>query len=112
MPKAVYKLPEIKNEPVTSYAPGTREREALKNKLAELNKGGIDLPMVIGGKEVRTGTRVDIRPPHDHQRVLGHYHQGDRRCQGVARRGDRAGWNVRQKHRVLYTSNGDPGQET
>ena len=40
MPKAVYKLPEIKNEPVTSYAPGTREREALKNKLAELNKGG------------------------------------------------------------------------
>lgn len=78
MPKAVYKLPEIKNEPVTSYAPGTREREALKNKLAELNKGGIDLPMVIGGKEVRTGTRVDIRPPHDHQRVLGHYHQGDK----------------------------------
>lgn len=78
MPKAVYKLPEIKNEPVTSYAPGTREREALKNKLAELNKGGIDLPMVIDGKEVRTGTRVDIRPPHDHQRVLGHYHQGDK----------------------------------
>lgn len=78
MPKAVYKLPEIKNEPLTSYAPGTREREALKNKLAELNKGGIDLPMVIDGKEVRTGTRVDIRPPHDHQRVLGHYHQGDK----------------------------------
>ncbi len=78
MPKGVYKVPVINNEPVLSYAPGTPEREALKNKLVELNKGGLDLPMFIGGEEVRTGDKRDIRPPHDHQRVLGHYHQGNK----------------------------------
>lgn len=78
MPKGVFKLPEIKNEPVLSYAPGSTERAALKSKLAELNKGGLDLPMIIGGEEVRTEKRMDIRPPHDHQRLLGHYHQGDK----------------------------------
>lgn len=77
MPKGIYKLPPIKNEPVRSYAPGSSEREALKQKLAELQQGGLDLPMVIGGKEVRTGNLVDIRPPHDHRHLLGHYHQGD-----------------------------------
>ncbi|MDR1743094.1 MAG: L-glutamate gamma-semialdehyde dehydrogenase [Dysgonamonadaceae bacterium] len=76
--KGIYKLPEIKNEPVKSYAPGSPERKELKAKLAELNKGGLDLPMMIGGKEVRTGNLFDIRPPHDHQQLLGHYHQGDK----------------------------------
>lgn len=77
MPKGVYKLPEVKNEPVKSYAPGSPEREALKLKLKELSQGGLDLPMIIGGKEVRTGNLMDIRPPHDHRTLLGHYHQGD-----------------------------------
>ncbi len=78
MPKGVYKLPEIKNEPVKSYAPGSPERTALKEKLAELSKGGLDIPMIIGGKEVRTKNLKDIRPPHDHGHLLGHYHQGDK----------------------------------
>ena len=78
MSKGIYKLPEIKNEPVKSYAPGSPERQALKRKLAELNKGGLDIPMIIDGKEVRTGSLYDICPPHDHQRLLGHYHQGDK----------------------------------
>ncbi|MCE5205233.1 MAG: L-glutamate gamma-semialdehyde dehydrogenase [Porphyromonadaceae bacterium] len=77
MPKGIYQLPPVKNEPVRSYAPGSTEREALKHKLAELNKGGLDLPMVIDGKEVRTGNLMEIRPPHDHHHLLGHYHQGD-----------------------------------
>lgn len=77
MPKGVYKLPEVKNEPVKSYAPGSPEREALKLKLKELSQGGLDLPMIIGGKEVHTGNLMDIRPPHDHRMLLGHYHQGD-----------------------------------
>ena len=50
MPKGVYKLPEIKNEPILSYAPGTAERVALKQKLAELNKGEVDIPMIMMGK--------------------------------------------------------------
>lgn len=78
MPKGVYKLPETKNEPVKSYAPGSPERQALKLKLAELSKGGLDIPMIIGGKEVRTNKLNDIRPPHDHRHLLGHYHQGDK----------------------------------
>ncbi|MEA4950276.1 MAG: hypothetical protein VB068_11630 [Petrimonas sp.] len=75
MPKGVYKLPEIKNEPIKSYAPGSPERQALKQKLVELSKGGLDVPMIIDGKEIRTGNLSDIRPPHDHQHLLGHYHQ-------------------------------------
>ncbi|MBK5194855.1 MAG: L-glutamate gamma-semialdehyde dehydrogenase [Proteiniphilum sp.] len=78
MPKGVYKLPEVKNEPVKSYVPGSPEREALKLKLKELNNGGLDLPMIIDGKEVRTHNLVDIRPPHDYRHLLGHYHQGDK----------------------------------
>lgn len=77
MPKGVYKLPDFKNEPVLSYAPGTAERVTLKQKLAELNKGEVDIPMIIDGKEVRTNDKRDIRPPHNHQQLLGHYHQGN-----------------------------------
>jgi len=78
MSKGVFQLPEVKNEPVRSYAPGTPERVALKQKLFELNQGGLDLPMIIGGKEVRTGNLKDIRPPHNHRHLLGYYHQGDK----------------------------------
>ena len=76
MTKAIFKLPEIKNEPIKTYAPGSAERKELKEKLAELRKGGLDLPMIIDGKEVRTDNLLDIRPPHNHQHLLGHYHQG------------------------------------
>lgn len=77
MPKGVYRLPQITNEPIKSYAPGSPERTALKSKLAELRDTVADLPMIIGGKEVRTNKLHDIRPPHDHKHLLGHYHQGD-----------------------------------
>src|SRR5690606_5196030 len=77
MSKGVYKLPDIKNEPILSYAPGTAERIALKQKLAELNSCVVDIPMIIDGKEVRTNDKRDIRPPHNHQHLLGHYNQGD-----------------------------------
>ena len=76
MPKGVYRLPNITNEPVRSYAPGSPERAALKAKLAEVRSKVVDLPMIINGEEVRTGKLADIRPPHDHGHLLGHYHQG------------------------------------
>lgn len=77
MPKGVYRLPQITNEPVKTYAPGSPERTALKARIEELKNTVVDLPMIIGGQEVRTGKLNDIRPPHDHTHLLGHYHQGD-----------------------------------
>lgn len=77
MPKGVYRLPNITNEPIKSYAPGSPERKALKEKLAEVKNTVEDLPMIIDGKEIRTGKLMDIRPPHEHKHLLGHYHQGD-----------------------------------
>lgn len=78
MPKGVYRLPSITNEPVKSYAPGSPEKKELKAALAKAKSTVVDLPMIIGGKEVRTGKLMDIRPPHETAHLLGHYHQGDK----------------------------------
>lgn len=77
MPKGVFKIPPITNEPIKSYAPGSPEREALKKQLEAIRNQTVEIPMIIGGKEIRTGKLADIRPPHDHQHLLGQYHQGD-----------------------------------
>ncbi len=75
---AIYKLPEMKNEPVKAYAPGSPERASLQAKLKEMRSEVVDLPMIIGGKEVRSGKKYEIRPPHDTAHLLGYYHQGDK----------------------------------
>lgn len=78
MPKGFYTVPVPKNEPVLSYAPGTRERQLLKQALAEARAVSVDVPMYIGGEEVRTERKKPLNPPHDHQHVLGYYHAGDK----------------------------------
>jgi 1-pyrroline-5-carboxylate dehydrogenase len=65
------------NEPVHSYAPGSMERKALQETLAALKKESLDIPMYIGGNEVRTGNTQPVRPPHEIAYTLGHYHEGD-----------------------------------
>lgn len=77
MSKGVYQLPQMINEPIKSYAPGSPERKELKTELTAIRSITVDLPMIIGGKEIRTNKKIDIRPPHDHKHLLGHYHQGD-----------------------------------
>ena len=72
-----YSLPLPKNEPVLSYAPGTPERARLKEVLAELKSTQVDVPMYIGGKEVKTGNKIAIRPPHERKHLLGHFHFGE-----------------------------------
>jgi 1-pyrroline-5-carboxylate dehydrogenase len=72
-----YSLPLPKNETVLSYAPGTPERARLKEVLAELKAKQVDVPMYIGGKEVRTGNKIAIRPPHERKHILGHFHFGE-----------------------------------
>lgn len=78
MANGFFKVPEIKNEPIKSYAPGSAERASLQKMLKELRSKEADIPMIIGGKEVRTGNLQDIRPPHDIHHLLGKYHQGDK----------------------------------
>jgi len=78
MPKGVFKLPVPRNEPILTYAPGTQERELLKAAISEARSMEVDVPMYIGGDEVRSGNTKSLNPPHDHKHVLGQYHQGDK----------------------------------
>jgi 1-pyrroline-5-carboxylate dehydrogenase len=73
-----YNVPYPKNEPVLSYAPGSKERHLLKKALEEMRSKVVDIPMFIGGQEIRTGNKKKVSPPHDHQHVLGYFHEGDK----------------------------------
>lgn len=77
MPKGIFNVPIADNEPVLSYAPGTSEREELKAQLKAFKETEVDIPMYIGGEEVRTGNKISIHPPHELSHCLGYYHQGD-----------------------------------
>jgi 1-pyrroline-5-carboxylate dehydrogenase len=78
MSNAIFQVPVAKNEPVKGYAPGSPERDSLLKKYNELyNQAPIDIPMYIGGKEVRTDNKKPMNPPHEHAKVLGHFNYGD-----------------------------------
>ena len=77
MANGFFNVPTPLNEPVKGYAPNSPERLELVQMLAELKQQEQDIPMHIGGQQVRTGRRLPLRPPHDHQRVLAHFHEGD-----------------------------------
>lgn len=74
MANAYFEIREPKNEPVKSYAPGTPEREKLKKALKDLKSQEVEIPAIIGGKEVRTGRTEDVNIPHDHSHKLGTVH--------------------------------------
>ncbi len=73
---AAYTVPPPNNEPILSYAPGSPERAALDEKLSELKDTTISIPMLIDGQPVETGTKKEIRCPHDTGHILGYYHEG------------------------------------
>lgn len=73
-----FKVPTPKNEPVLNYAPGSKERTLLKKALEEARAQVLDIPMYIGGEEVRTEKKKALNPPHDHKHVLGYFHEGDK----------------------------------
>lgn len=77
MSRGFYDVPVAYNEPVKDYAPGSPERESLKRTINEFRSAPRDIPMIIGGKEVRTDDKRSIHPPHDHHHTLGHYYMGD-----------------------------------
>src|SRR5437588_8736501 len=72
----IFRVPEPYNEPVRSYAPGTTEREELRVRLTELESQQLELPLVIGGEEVRTGNTFDAVMPHKKDHVLATVHKG------------------------------------
>ncbi|MCC3157963.1 L-glutamate gamma-semialdehyde dehydrogenase [Hymenobacter sp. 15J16-1T3B] len=76
MANGFFNVPAPKNEPVKGYAPGSPERRELQAMLKQLKKEEKDIPMYIGGQEVRTGNTQRISPPHDHSHTLGHFHLG------------------------------------
>ena len=69
------RVPPAVNEPVRSYAPGSPEKLALKERLSAMSKERIDIPMIIGGAEVRTGDLSQSVMPHDHRHVLADWHR-------------------------------------
>ncbi|MGH8321353.1 MAG: L-glutamate gamma-semialdehyde dehydrogenase, partial [Gammaproteobacteria bacterium] len=77
MINATVRVPAPANEPAFSYAPGTPERAQLKTTLERMASERIEIPLVIGGKAVRTGKLAEVRMPHDHQHVLATCHQAD-----------------------------------
>ncbi|SRR5712664_569395 len=77
MINAIVRVPPPKNEPVLSYAPNTPERTELKEVLRRFSSERVEIPLVIGGKQVRTGKTSEVRMPHRHAHLLGTYHEAD-----------------------------------
>ena len=77
MHNAIFNIPKPVNEPVLSYAPGSKEKTALEAALKEARSRQVEVPMYIGERTVHTDTKIRLSPPHDHQHVLGHASGGN-----------------------------------
>ncbi len=75
MNNAIYTFKEPKNEPVLEYRPGSPERISLEKELARQKSQVVDIPLIIGGKEIRTGNTGKVVMPTDHNHVLATYHK-------------------------------------
>jgi 1-pyrroline-5-carboxylate dehydrogenase len=69
------RVPPPVNEPIKSYAPGSPERTALKARLSEMANERVDIPIIIGGEEIRTGETAQAVMPHNHRHVLADWHK-------------------------------------
>ena len=74
MNNAIYNFREPKNEPVLSFRPGSEERRLLEEELSAQKNMVIDIPLIIGGKEIRTGKTGQVVMPSDHKHILANYH--------------------------------------
>jgi 1-pyrroline-5-carboxylate dehydrogenase len=74
MIKGFFNVAPPENEPVLNYAPESKEKKEIKSWLTQLKEKNMDIPMFIGGEEVRSEEVRAITAPHDHQVILGHYH--------------------------------------
>jgi 1-pyrroline-5-carboxylate dehydrogenase len=103
----VRRIPPPVNDPNRTYAPGSPEREALKARLKSMAGERIDIPLVIGGREIRTGKTAQAVMPHDHRHVLADYHlAGPEHIEqaiaaSTAARREWAGWPWEERAGVL-----------
>ncbi len=91
-PSGVRQLPPTLNEPIRSYAPGTPERAALQARLAKMEQERPDIPVVVGGREIRTGATANATSPHKHQHVTATWHQATPDDVRAAIESGRAAW--------------------
>ncbi len=75
MPNAKFSLPDPINEPIKAYRSGSSERIELKAMLSKMSSEQIEIPLIIGGKEIRTGNTGTCIMPHDHKHVLATFHK-------------------------------------
>ena len=80
MNNATFFFAEPKNEPVYSYAPESKERILLEKEITEQYNKCIEIPLIINGKEVRTGDMGEIVMPTEHSHVLARYHKANKEC--------------------------------
>jgi 1-pyrroline-5-carboxylate dehydrogenase len=73
----IFNVPAVKNEPVKNYGPGSPEKIQLKRAIAEARSKVIDIPQYIGGEKIYSQNKKPVSPPHDHQHILGYFHEGD-----------------------------------
>ena len=74
MSHGIFTPPTPVNEPIKTYAPGSLEKLAQKKAIAELERSNYDIPIIIGGKEYRSGNTVELKSPSKHSRSFGCYH--------------------------------------
>ena len=84
MANAYFKVPKPVNEPNLEFRPGSPEKKALKLKIDELKAQQFEIPVIIGGKEIKTGDTEALRCPHDHSLQLGVYHKAGAKEVGMA----------------------------
>jgi len=75
MNNTIFRLDEPQNEPVLSYSPNSPEKKELKEKLKKMSSEVIEIPLIIGGKEIRTGKTFDVIMPHNNKKVIAKCHK-------------------------------------
>ena len=75
MSNGIFSVPFPDNDPIRSYEPGSRDKAILKKRMQELKSQVLDIPIIIGGKEIRTGNTDTCVMPHKHSHILGNYHK-------------------------------------
>lgn len=78
MGKGFFEVPVAINEPIYSYAPGSKERKEVLETYKKMYGSTIEVPLFINGKDVKTGDTATMAPPHDHQHILGTYHKAEK----------------------------------